>query len=148
MKMRFLAFLCCACLLLSACAGQTPAVPTETASAGRGRWLDISAEVVAEGTKPTTDLTVPGSERTLSYKGLIEPKILIDGSYIPLEEAVENGQITPEQVVCYASWMPRKITAGSFIIPKTDLHSLPISMKTMWYGRFGMFSKHLPRETG
>ena len=94
--------LCCVFLLLSACTGQATAAPAETMPAERGRWLDISAEVLAENPKPTTELTVPGTDRTLSYKGLIEPKILIDGSYVPLEKAVENGQITPEQVVCYA----------------------------------------------
>ena len=87
--------------LLSACA-QEPAATTEATETKSSRWLDISAEVVPENPKPTTELTVPGTDRTISHKGLINPKILIDGTYVPLAEAVEKGQLTPELVIYYA----------------------------------------------
>ena len=83
---------------LSACA-QEPAATTETTEAKSSCWLDISAEVDTE--LDTTELAVPGSERVIYHSGLIAPKVWVDGSYIPLEEAVANGQLTPELVMYY-----------------------------------------------
>jgi len=99
---KFIVLVCLVGLLMLSACSQMPAPTTEATEAGRGRWLDISAEVVPENPKPTTDLTVPGTERTISHKGLIDPKILIDGTYVPLDKAVESGQLTPEQVIYYA----------------------------------------------
>ena len=101
----FVAFFVAICLLTASCGVESPATEstatTEQPLADENKlWLDISAEYSTEWRSKYA--TVPGSDRQLEYAGLEDPKIKIDGEYIPLAEAVETGLITPEEILMYA----------------------------------------------
>ena len=89
-------------LMLSACGGEVQTPSTEAQQIGTGCWLDVSAEIAEDRTAASLKYVVPETDQILYCQGLTDPKILVDGSYIPLEKAVSDGHITPDLAVYYA----------------------------------------------
>lgn len=116
MKRKSCVLIICAllsmCMILCGCEAQetaytdaatNPEIVTPTDEIQSFRWFDLSVTPLSKEDLPWKNqiLTVPGTDRSLEISGFSAADIFVDGAYIPLEQAVESGKITPEQVASF-----------------------------------------------
>lgn len=88
-------------LFLCGCGAETPATTTTSSSAETGgQRLYISGTVTDDHV--TKDYPVPGTERVVSVAYLDDVTVELDGKAVLLKQALEQGQITPEEVAAWA----------------------------------------------
>ena len=98
--MALLCLLLAGVLFLWGCGAETPAATGSSAQDETGQRLILHG-TRTEDTR-SKDFFVPGTERSISVTYMTDVTIELDGEAVSLEQAVQQGRITPEELAAFA----------------------------------------------